>query len=126
MPRKSARSSSVLSIRVLDDIPGLRQNSFRSIPYTCHPCCRWASLLNPPFYLSTIPLSGLTNPDPTIGGVIAAYGTTPNGSPEGTTTRTSTGGGSSDSGLVPEPAGFLLLGTGLAGLAGMLRRKLDR
>jgi hypothetical protein len=88
----------------------------------------------PPYtlYLATITLSGLTNPDPTIGGVIAAYGSTPSGSPEGTTNFGGSGGsGNSGSGgstesPTPEPSSFLLLGSGLAGLAAMLRRKLTR
>src|ERR1035438_7182161 len=39
MARESARSSSVLSIRVLDDIPWPRQTSLRSIPSTGHSSC---------------------------------------------------------------------------------------
>jgi len=56
----------------------------------------------PPYtlYLATITLSGLTNPDPAISGVIAAYGATPNGSPEGTSNN-------SDTGDAPEPAPFV-------------------
>lgn len=61
-------------------------------------------------YLDTFTLSGLTTPNPTISDVIAAYGTTPEGSPYGTTN--SPGGGDA-----PEPAPFITFLTGCLLLA---------
>jgi hypothetical protein len=59
-------------------------------------------------YYATLTLSGLTNADPVISGVIAAYGATPEGSPEGT---------SSPNGDTPEPATYITLLTGCLLLA---------